>query len=160
MSLLEKAIIPLIGINVTKQDFNNDCGFIDSYTDDPDHPNCYKEILLAFNDKVRNDKSIDLAKRLTYSPNLKRCYVKYANDIPYMIYVMYVPHNLQKYYNGSICLSAEERIKVAKFWGIEDADAIKLMCNTSVYVDAKHSVPLEEYISSDEIGLVINKEGK
>ena len=86
MSKFTKVIMPLIEKNLKLDDFSDESGFIDVYTEDPDRPGNYRSIYFVVNDNVRNALSIDRARRFIKSPNLKGVFTKRCNNIPYMVY--------------------------------------------------------------------------
>ena len=145
MTLFEKVIIPLVDENIRVGDFTSVVGFVDSYTVDPDKPNGECELFLVFDDRVRNEYSIERARRYALSTKIKRTYVKYVNGVPYLIYSFWVNSKVKKLYNGIITLDVEQKASILQFWGTFDSDVKAVMSNEVLTTVVTHAMPLEDY---------------
>lgn len=156
MSKFEKTIIPLIDEEIKTIDLTSAAGFIDSYTYDPDRPSGEKELYLAYDDSKRNDYTIDRARRFAMSKNLKRTYVKYVNNTPYLIYSFWVRPEVKKLYNGILSLSTSQKFSIMKFWGPFDKDVDSVVSSSNLTVITTHAMPIEDFVE-DDLGITIEK---
>lgn len=145
MTLFEKIIIPLIDDNIKPGDLTCTTGFVDSYTVDPDNPSGNAELFLMYDLRVENEHTIQRARRFSVSPKLKKTYVKYIDDIPYLIYSFWVNQDVKKLYNGVIFLSAEQKARIIQFWGVFSPEAVTTLSNSVLTVVVNHEMPLEDY---------------
>ena len=150
MSNFEKIIIPLLSGDFKTTDFAECSGFIDCYTFDPDRPTAANEFFIAYNDKVRNEFSIERARRFDKSPLLKRTYIKYVNGDPYLVYSFWVKPEVGKLYRGIQNITASQKVNVMNFWGPFDKQFSEfLIGNPVIGVEWKHDMPIADYIPSD-----------
>lgn len=150
MSIFEKIIIPLLSNDFKTTDFTDSCGFIDCYTFDPDKPTASNEFFIAYDDKVRNEFSIERARRFDKSPLLKRTYIKYVNGDPYLVYSFWIKPEVGKLYRGVQSITASQKVDVMNFWGPFDEQFSEfLVGNPVISVDWKHDMPIADYIPSD-----------
>ena len=159
MTDFEKIIIPLVDDNIKSIDLTSVAGFIDSFTSDPDNPSGEKELFLVYNDRIRNNYTIDRARRFENSPYIKRKYVKYVNGIPYYVYSFWIKPDIKKLYNGIVCLSTVQKSKILQFWSLFNSIVDKVMANSVLVTDVGHPMPLSDYREewSDDYSLAIQK---
>ena len=144
MSKFAKVIMPLIEKNLKLDDFSEESGFIDVYTEDPDKPGDYRSIYFVVNDDVRNVLSIDRARRFIKSASLKSVYTKRCNNIPYMVYKFSMTPSTYKMKNGVISLTLEEKARILQFWGLTSDIGRLLLCNNTLSVDTDYAMPLAD----------------
>lgn len=161
MSIFEKTIIPLIDENIRTIDLTSAAGFIDCFTIDPDSPSGEKELFLVYDDTKRNDFTKDRAIRFSKSMRIKRTYIKYVNNIPYLIYSFWVTPEVKKLYNGVITLNTSQKSKILQFWGPLDTLVDKVLTNSVLTTSVEHIMPLADYQEDPftVAGLMINKKG-
>jgi hypothetical protein len=145
MTDFEKIATSLLTPDITPMDFTEKAGFVDSYTEDPDRPSGFNELFLVFDDTVRTEESIDRARRYARSPYLKNTYVKYISGNAYCVYSFWVSNDIKKLYNGIFTLTAEEKYKIAQFWGISSTVSNSVLTNGLLQYEVSHSMPLADY---------------
>lgn len=145
MSRFEKIIVPLIDDCIRSIDLTDAAGFIDSYTYDPDNPSGEKEFFLVYDDSKRNDFTRDRAIRFEMSRNIKKKYVKYVNGTPYFIYSFWVKPEIQKLYNGVLCLNTKQKCSILQFWSIFDDIVNYVMSKQVISTSVEHDMPLADY---------------
>ena len=145
MSIFEKIIIPLAVDHISRKDLTEKAGFIDSYTYDEDRPQNTGCLLLAFNDEIRSEESIDLSRRYSVSKFLCKTYIKRVNNIPYYVYSFWIPAEFKKFNSGNICLTPEEKIRILQFWGPSEDVVTYVLRDPVVYANPEHKMPLEDY---------------
>jgi len=145
MSLFDKIIVSLIDPNLKSIDFTSLTGFIGCYTSDPDKPSDSKQFLIAFDDNIRNDYTKDLSIRLSKSLNVKNTYVKIIKAKPYYIYSFYVNPDIKKYYNTTINMPVQHKMKFIKFWSELDKDVEKICSTVAIQLNNDEKLPLEDY---------------
>lgn len=149
MTLYEKMLLPLIlGNDISSKDLTKESGFVDTFTEDPDKPNLCHSFLIMIDDTVRTQESIELAKKLSKSINLRSEYCKIINNIPYRIYDFYIPASVRKMNTGVITPEYNQRTKIISFWGFQEDISRMLIGNFGVMVNINHSIPLEDEMSS------------
>lgn len=161
MSKLEKLIIPLVDSNITPIDLSGACGFIDSYTSDPDNPTGEKLIYLVYDDKIRNDYVTQRAGRFESAKTLKRKYIKLVDNKPYMIYVFWLKPDIKVSEKGIITLTSSQKVSVLQFWGFPDELVKLLIEDSSIAGEYTHEMPLADYYPEFyvEKGFTITKKG-
>lgn len=151
MSTFEKIIVPIMSDMFKPTDFTESCGFIDCYTSDPDRPTDANEFFIVYDDRIRNEFSIERARRFDKSPLLKHTYIKYVDGKAYLIYSFWVKPNIGKLYRGVQNITAEQKVNVINFWGPFDRQFSEfLVGNSTIGVDWKHDMPIADYISYDD----------
>lgn len=161
MSAFEKITIPLIDENIKTIDLTSAAGFIDSFTLDPDKPSGEKELFLVYDDSKRNDFTIDRARRFDKSMRIKRTYIKYVNNKPYLVYSFWVDPEVKKLYSGILTLNTVQKSKILQFWGPLDTTVDKVLANTVLTTEVSHTMPLADYRESpfEKEGLTVNNKG-
>ena len=150
MSTFEKIVIPLMSDEFKSTDFTEACGFVDCYTCDPDKPTASNEFFIVYDDKIRNEFSIERARRFDKSPLLKRTYIKYVDGNPRLVYSFWVKPDIGKLYKGVQNMTASQKVNVMNFWGPFDRQFSEfLVGNSTIGVDWKHDMPIADYIPSD-----------
>lgn len=144
MSKFAKVVMPLIEKNLKLDDFSDESGFIDVYTEDPDRPGNYRSIYFVVNDDVRNALSIDRARRFIKSPNLKGVFTKRCNNIPYMVYEFNMTPSTYKMKDGVISPTFEERTQILQFWGLTSDIGRLLLSNSTLSVETDYAMPLAD----------------
>ena len=161
MSRLEKLLIPLVDKNITPMDLTNACGFIDSYTSDPDNPSGDKLLYLVYDAKLRNDYVTKRVSHFESAKTLKRRYIKIVDNKPLMVYVFWIKPDIKLSDKGFITLTSSQKVSVLQFWGFPD-ELVKLLIDDStvagVYI---HDMPLADYYPEFyvEEGFTITKKG-
>lgn len=163
MSLTEKILIPLISKYITKTDVDEDSGFVGIYTSDPEKPNDYNTIYFAVDANVRNEKSMDRARRFALCPDITQTYTRYINGKPTKVYKFSIPKRLKNVCENYISLSVEDKTQILQFWGLLDDVTKVLLLNNIVSLDM--NIPMPEDKESSHIselfipdnGLCINK---
>lgn len=131
-------------------DFTEACGFIDCYTTDPDRPSASNEFFIVYDDTIRNEFSIERARRFDKSPFLKRTYIKYVKGRPYLVYSFWVKPEIGKLYKGVQNITSEQKVNVINFWGPFDREFSGFLAgNSTIGVDWKHDMPIADYIPRD-----------
>ena len=148
MSLFSKIIISLIAPELKNIDFTDTVGFKDCYTSDPDHPTGNYEFYIMFKYDVYNEFTIDLSKRLSSSFNVKKCYTKRIDGIPYIIYSFFVRPEVKPFYKSVITLTFEQKLKYIQFWSDFDKDADKVKNNSVLILDVDNNMPIADYVPS------------
>jgi len=161
MSVFEKIIIPLIDNSIRLIDLTSAAGFIDSFTLDPDRPSGESELFLVYDDSKRNKYTIDRAIRFSKSTKIKRTYIKYVNNVPYLIYSFWVNPEVKKLYNGVLTLNTVQKSRILQFWGPFDSTVDTVLTNSVLTTDIGHTMPLEDYRDEpfDYDGLMIKTKG-
>lgn len=161
MSAFEKITIPLIDENIKTIDLTSAAGFIDSFTLDPDKPSGEKELFLVYDDSKRNDFTIDRARRFDKSMRIKRAYIKYVNNKPYLVYSFWVDPEVKKLYSGILTLNTVQKSKILQFWGPLDTTVDKVLTNPVLTTEVSHTMPLADYRESpfEKAGFTINNKG-
>lgn len=136
--------MPLIEKNLKLDDFSDESGFIDVYTEDPDRPGNYRSIYFVVNDDVRNALSIDRARRFIKSPNLKGVFIKRCNNVPYMVYEFNMTPSAYKMKDGVISPTLEERTQILQFWGLTSDIGRLLLSNSTLSVETDYAMPLAD----------------
>lgn len=144
MSKFAKVVMPLIEKNLKLDDFSDESGFIDVYTEDPDRPGNYRSIYFVVNDDVRNALSIDRARRFIKSPNLKGVFIKRCNNVPYMVYEFNMTPSAYKMKDGVISPTLEERTQILQFWGLTSDIGRLLLSNSTLSVETDYAMPLAD----------------
>lgn len=144
MSKFAKVVMPLITNDIKLDDFSEESGFVDVYTNDPDYPGDYRSIYFVVNDNVRNALSIDRARRFSKSPNIKGSYTKRCNNIPYMVYKFSLTPSVQKMKDGIISLNVDDKARVLRFWGITSDIGRLLISNSALSAETEYNVPLAD----------------
>lgn len=145
MSNYAKIIIPFINDNINKIDLTSSSGFVDLYTEDIDFPTNEDEIYLMYDAELRNEYSIDRAKRFLKIPELKRTYIKYINNKAYIIYSFKISQKNKQLYKGIISLDAEKRLKILQFWGTFDSIVDTTLNNNVLVYDTTYTIPPMDY---------------
>jgi hypothetical protein len=141
MSKFAKVIMPLITNDIKLDDFSEESGFVDVYTNDPDHPGDYRSVYFVVNDDVRNALSIDRARRFSKSSNIKGSYVKRCGNIPLMVYKFNLTPKASKMKDGIISLNIDDKTRVLQFWGITSDIGRLLMSNNVLSAETDFDVP-------------------
>ena len=150
MSTFEKIIVPLMSDDFKTTDFTKECGFVDCYTYDPDKPTASNEFFIVYDDKIRNKRSIERARRFDKCPLLKRTYIKYVDGNPRLVYSFWVKPVIGKLYKGIQNITASQKVNVMNFWGSFDEQFSEfLVGNSTIGVDWKHDMPIADYIPSN-----------
>ena len=149
MSKLEKMIIPINRIGIKQIDISSESGFVDSFTEDPDNPTGERELMLMYDERLRNDQVAERAGRLDSSPCLKRKYIKIIKNIPYCIYVFYIRPEINLSYNGILKLSAEQKLKILKFWKYPSDLMKSFVGDSTLVVEYSHEMPLADYFPEE-----------
>ena len=156
MSKLFKILIPLIG-GFSKDDFSENVGFIDAYTIDEDKPYYGKQLFLAYDNNVRNNKSIDLSRRFDLHPYITKSYCKICNGIPYYIYMFRIPPTLKDIVTKIFTLDVNRKLEILQFWGLDD-DINNALLKDNVFCESNDiSVPLEDYNTKSTLNVITEK---
>ena len=163
MSLTEKILIPLVSDYITKDDIDEDSGFVGIYTSDPEKPNDYNVVYFAIDVNTRNKKSMDRARRFALCPDIVQTYIRYIDGKPTKVYKFRIPKKVKNVCDNYIPLSVEDKIKILQFWGLLTDVTRVLLLNNIVTLDMNIQMP-EDTESSNiselfipENGLCINK---
>lgn len=161
MSQIEKLLIPLVDQNIKPIDLSGACGFIDSYTSDPDRPTGEKLLYLVYDDKIRNDYVAKRAYRFESAKTLKHKYIKLVDNKPYMVYVFWIKPDIKLSEKGIITLTSNQKVSVLQFWGFPDELVKLLIDDSSIAGEYIHSMPLADYYPEFyvEEGFTIQKGG-
>lgn len=161
MSTFEKITIPLIDDNIRTIDLTSAAGFVDSFTLDPDRPSGEKELFLVYDDSKRNDFTIDRARRFDKSMRIKRMYIKYIDNKPYLVYSFWVNPEVKKLYNGILTLNTVQKSKILQFWGPLDTTVDKVLANPILTTEVSHAMPLSDYRENpfEKIGVTVTNKG-
>lgn len=144
MSNFDKIVISLIGIDTKSMDFTQFSGFKGCYTSDPDKPNGDCNFYIMYDESVRNEYSIDRARRFSASPYLKKTYIKYIENKPYIIYSFWVNKEARSIYKGIIQLTTEQKLQICNYWGTVDP-ICRVVLNNNILTYKGDSMPLEDY---------------
>jgi hypothetical protein len=92
---------------------------------------------------------------------IKRTYIKYVNNVPYLIYSFWVTPEVKKLYNGVITLNTSQKSKILQFWGPLDTLVDKVLTNSVLTTSVEHIMPLADYQEDPftVAGLMIKKKG-
>lgn len=145
MSLFDKIIISLIEPNLKSIDFTSLTGFIGCYTSDPDKPTDDKQFLIAFDNRIRNEYTKDLAIRLSKSMNVKNTYIKIIDTKPYCVYSFYVNPEVKQYYNTTVNMPIKHKMKFIKFWSDLDSFVEQICSTVAIQLNHDEKLPLEDY---------------
>lgn len=144
MSDFAKVVMPLIERNLKLDDFTEESGFVDVYTEDPDRPYDYRSIYFVVNDKVRNAQSIDRARRFAKTINILGSYTKTIDNTPYIVYRFCMPPKVAKLKNGIIALSTDDKATILDFWGASSAIGHRLLTNRVISADTNQVMPIAD----------------
>lgn len=146
MSLFEKIVVPFLVPELNNLYFTDIVGFKDCYTHDLDNPSTDKEFFIMFDNRVYNEYTVKLARKLNVSVNVKKCYVKIIDSIPYTVYSFFVTPEVKQFYKGLITLTLKQKQKYIDFWGESDKDAETISKNSTLVLDVNHDMPLSDYV--------------
>lgn len=144
MSDFAKVVMPLIERNLKLDDFTDESGFVDVYTEDPDRPYDYRSIYFVVNDEVRNALSIDRARRFANSINIYGSYTKTMNNTQCIVYRFNMPPKVMKLKNGIISLPIEDKAKIIDFWGAGSNIGKRILANGIISVDTTQVMPVAD----------------
>lgn len=144
MSNFEKlAIAVAFNKQFKRSDFTKESGFIDSFSNDDDKPSINGCILLAYDARLHNDKTIELSRRFDESKFLKSTYIKTIDNVPYYVYAFWIPKTFKHFYKGHITLTPEQKVQVLQFWGASDELVHYVLSDSVLWVNTEHKMPLE-----------------
>ena len=146
MSLFEKILVPFLAPELNNLYFTDAVGFKDCYTNDLDNLSTDKEFFMMFDNRVYNEYTVKLARKLNESVNVKKCYVKIIDNIPYTVYSFFVIPEVKQFYKGLITLTLKQKQKYIDFWGEFDKDAETISKNSTLVLNVNHDMPLSDYI--------------
>lgn len=147
MTNFEKILLPLVIENISKEDICPESGFIDTYTVDVDRPSWQNEFFIVYDDSIRSEKSINRARKFEKSRNLKRVYITHINNKPCIVYSFWIDRTLKKLYDGVFALNAQQKFKVAQYWGASD-EIFNIVLDCTLQSTVKHKMPLADYQKS------------
>ena len=147
MTNFEKIIIPLLDSNIETIDLNEESGFVDSYTYDPDSPHETHCLFLMYDMDVNNEHSVKRYNKFDYNRSIKGRYVKIINKKHYLVYKFWLNPTIRKFYDYPvISLNKDQKLKVLQFYGADDPIIDIILSNESLINVIKHETPLNDYI--------------
>lgn len=161
MSNFDKIAVSLINIDTKPIDFTSFAGFKGCYIKDPDKPNGEHNFYIMYDEELRNEYSMDRARRFSASPYLKKMYIKFVNHKPYVIYSFWVNKEASKIYDGVFHLTPEQKMHICNYWGIVDPICNAILNDSVFTYKGKVDMPLEDYepplLYKSTVGLTIKK---
>lgn len=147
MSTMMKLIIPLLDDSFTKEDFTEEAGFVDAFTDDINRPYIENCIFLMYKADSYTNKSVDTMHKMLGSKCLYNSRLIFINGVGYKLYaISIVNESVRRLLKGLRIPKYSDTMKVIKFWEYKEGDVNTYAFNpTSVVGNIPHSVPEEDY---------------
>ena len=96
--------------------------------------------------RVYNEYTVQLARKLAKSENVKKIYVKIIDNIPHTVYSFFVIPEIKSFYKGVLHLSFKQKTKYINFWSEFDKNANTVTSNTTLVLDIDNTIPAADYI--------------
>lgn len=138
----EKLIIPLISNCITQNDVSEDSGFIGFYTGDRDKPGNI-DFYLAYDDTVRNESSIDRARRFNDCQDIKHRQIKTINGKPIVVYTFW-RKPLLKDIHRCFKLTPDVKVRILQFWNF-NKEVVSSIFNTKYCQIQNTYLPAADY---------------
>ena len=146
MSIFEKVVVAMIDPATIKLiDLTDTAGFLDAYTYDPDNPGGLCTFYLTYDASKHNEYTQDRARRFSNSRRIKKCYVKYVNNNPILIYSFWVNDNIKGMFSKVGSLTISQKQCVINFWGVFSDVSAYILGSNNIYKNPISKVPLKDY---------------
>lgn len=145
MSVFEQIIVPFIDETIKPSDLTEEAGFIDSFTYDIDHPTDKYIFFLVYDADLRNNSTIDRARRFDKSKKVRYSYIKFVNGKAWLVYSYWIGPEIKKMYTDNLHLTPEQKFHIAEWWGSDKVISRRVLMENSFVVDCTRSMPAEDY---------------
>ena len=127
MSIHMKLIIPLLGLDFKKEDFELSSGFIEAYSYDINRPYLDNHIFLLYVDEVTNE-SISRDARFKKIPSFYNKLIIQINGISFVCYTFVITNKvINDIKSDSATIPENGLLRIYKFWNFTDDEVNHFM---------------------------------
>lgn len=146
MSTMYKTIIPLLGDCLKKEDFTEDAGFVDVFSEDINRPYLDNHIFLMYKFDTK-ESSWFRNKRFMDSGIVQNSKMMRINNTCYIVYAIPIINNqVKRIHKGLNVSTYDDKMKIVKFWNFEEGDVNTLMFKPGATFNYEHkTIPEEDY---------------
>ena len=151
MSTQVKLIIPLINEDFSKEDFTDECGFVNAYINNINNPDQLNHLFLLYKAEDRTYKGAVVMSKIQKMKSLYSWKTIKINGHFYTLYTIYlIGGKMKNLLKGIPSFDRSDIEKTLKFWNLEESDINRILLgeNPLLGID-KDSVPEEDYSYPD-----------
>ena len=147
MTTMLKLIIPLLDDSFSREDFTEEAGFVDAFTEDINRPYIENCIFLMYKADTYTNKAVDTMHKMSESKYLYNFRIIFINGVGYRLYaISIVNEGVRRLLKGLRISNYTDTMKVIKFWEYKEGDVNTYAFNpTAVIGNIPCSVPEEDY---------------
>ena len=148
MSNIAKLIIPCIDNTLSLEDFSDDAGFVDCYTEDINRPYLDYHIFLMYKwGKIKSTKVFYKIKKI---PSFYGYKIIYINGESYIIYTFTSNCLINRLKSGLTILGDINKARILRFWSFKDSWVTSnVMRGTITCGPLPNIVPEEDYLEDE-----------
>lgn len=157
MSLQDKLIIPLLDDGITAEDLKESKGFVGLYTSDINRPYLDNHVFLLFSLDCINSESVERGVKFSKLKNLYNRKLTRINGKLYDIYAFTRSNfTIKSILKRSYIISDDEKIKIFKFWGLNDPEVNMYMLYGRIVNNYNENIIPEEDLTGYEKSQVLS----
>ena len=147
MSTMYKMIIPLLSDCFKKEDFTEEAGFVDAFSEDINRPYLDNHIFLMYKFDTK-ESTWFRNKRFEESGVIQSSKTMCTNNTCYTVYAIPIVNSEVKRIQKGLNISKyNDKMKVVKFWNFEEGDVNAQMFKPNATFNHEHKIiPEEDYL--------------
>lgn len=161
MSIHMKLIIPLLGLDFKREDFDHSNGFMEAYSYDINRPSLDNHIFLLYDSTVTNE-SIDRDKRFKSIPSFYSRRDVWINNHLFLCYTFIITSKtIKNIKSNTNTIPINGLLRIYKFWNFTDDELNRFMFDSTYLIthQFEHNI-VPEWDYKEDYVLTYDKEAQ